>query len=64
VKDYHKKMEIVKIRANIMKDKETTMTRFLNGLNREITNVVKIQYYVELENMVHMSTKVERWLKR
>jgi hypothetical protein len=64
VKDYHKKMEIVKIRANIMKDKETTMTRFLNGLNREIANVVKIQYYVELENMVHMSTKVERWLKR
>ena len=47
-----------------MKDKETTMTRFLNGLNREIANVVKIQYYVELENMVHMSTKVERWLKR
>ena len=64
MKDYHKKMEIVKIRANIMKDKETTMTRFLNGLNREIANVVKIQYYVELENMVHMSTKVERWLKR
>jgi hypothetical protein len=64
VKDYHKKMEIVKIRANIMKDKETTMTRFLNGLNREIANVVKIQYYVELENMVHMATKVERWLKR
>ena len=51
MKDYHKKMEIVKIRANIMKDKETTMTRFLNGLNREIANVVKIQYYVELENM-------------
>jgi len=47
-----------------MKDKETTMTRFLNGLNREIANVVKIQYYVELENMVHMATKVERWLKR
>ena len=64
MKDYHKKMEIVKIRANIMKNKETTMTRFLNGLNREIANVVKIQYYVELENMVHMSTKVERWLKR
>jgi hypothetical protein len=56
--------EIVKIRANIMKDKETTMTRFLNGLNREITNVVEIQYYVELEDMVHMASKVERLLKR
>jgi hypothetical protein len=56
--------EIVKIRANIMKDKETTMTRFLNGLNREITNVVEIQYYVELEDMVHMASKVKRWLKR
>jgi hypothetical protein len=29
MEDYHKEIEIVMIRANIMKDKEVTMTRFL-----------------------------------
>lgn len=27
---------------------ESTMTRLLNGLNREIENIVKLQHYVEL----------------
>ena len=34
----------------------------LNGLNRDIANVVELQHYVELEDMVHMATKVERQL--
>jgi hypothetical protein len=29
VEDYHKGIEIVMIRVNIMKDKEVTMTKFL-----------------------------------
>jgi hypothetical protein len=37
---------------------------FLNGLNREIANVVELQHYVEVENMFHIVTKVERQLKR
>uniref|UniRef100_A0A2N9EMT7 Reverse transcriptase n=1 Tax=Fagus sylvatica TaxID=28930 RepID=A0A2N9EMT7_FAGSY len=41
-----------------------TMARFLNGLNRDIANVVELQHYVELEDMVHMAIKVERQLKR
>jgi hypothetical protein len=36
------------------------MARFLNGLNWDIANVVELQHYVELEDMVHMATKVER----
>jgi hypothetical protein len=36
----------------------------LNGLNRDITNVLELQHYVELEDMVHMAIKVERQLKR
>jgi hypothetical protein len=50
------------IRANVVKDREATLTRFLNGLNRDIANVVELQHYVELEDMVHMATKVERQL--
>ena len=62
--DYHKEMEIAMIRANVEDDREATMARFLNGLNRDITNVVELQHYVELEDMVHMTVKVERQLKR
>ena len=64
VDDYYKEMEIALIRANVGEDKEATMTRFLNGLNRDIANVVELQYYVVLEDMVHMAIKVERQLKR
>ena len=49
--------------ANVEEDREATMARFLNGL-RDIANVVELQNYVELEDMVHMAIKVERQLKR
>ena len=64
VDDYHKEMEVAMIWANMEEDREATMVRFLNGLNRDIANVVELQYYVELEDMVHMAVKVERQLKR
>ena len=46
------------IRANVNKDKEVTMSRFLNGLNRDITMVVELQSYVDLEELVHLAIKV------
>ena len=55
VDDYHKEMEIAMIRANLEEHREATMTRFLNGLNWDIANVVELQHYVELEDMVHMA---------
>ena len=64
MEDYHKEMEVAMIRANVEEDREATMARFLNGLNRNIANVVELQHYVELEDMVHMAMKVERQLKR
>ena len=63
VEDYHKEMEVAMIRANVQEDREATMARFLNGLNRDIANIVELQHYVELEDMVHMATNVERQLK-
>ena len=57
--DYHKEMEIAMIQANIEEDREANMVRFLNGLNRDIANVVELQHYVKLEDMVHMAIKVE-----
>jgi hypothetical protein len=60
VEDYHKKIEITMIIANIVKDKETTMTSFLNGLNKELENMVELQNNSKLEDMIHMATKIER----
>lgn len=52
------------IQKNMEKDKEAIMTRFLNGLNREITNIVKLHHYIELKDMVHMAMKVKCQLKK
>ena len=50
--------------VNVIEDREATITRFLNGLNRDIMNVVELQYYMELEDLIHMETKVKRQIKR
>ncbi|KAL4379037.1 hypothetical protein GQ457_02G026240 [Hibiscus cannabinus] len=57
VEDYFKEMEMAMMRANIEEDREATMARFLNGLNIEIANVVELQHYVELDEMVHVAIK-------
>ncbi|XP_052173798.1 uncharacterized protein LOC127789074 [Diospyros lotus] len=64
VEEYYKEIEVAMIRANVTEDREATMARFLNGLNREIANIVELQHYVELEDMLHVAIKVERQLKR
>jgi len=64
MEDHHKQMEIAIIRANVVEDGEVIMVRFLNELNRETANIVKLQQYVELEDMVHMGIKMEGQLKR
>lgn len=46
--------------SRILIEPKTTMTRFLSGLNREIANVVELQYYMELEDMV---MEIEKQLK-
>ena len=51
------------IRAKIDEDREQTMARFLNGLNKEITNVMDLHPYVELEYIYHMALKVEQQKK-
>ncbi|GKV49077.1 hypothetical protein SLEP1_g55848 [Rubroshorea leprosula] len=57
-------MEIAMVRANVEEDREATMARFLHGLTHDIANVVELQHYVELEDMVHMAMKIERQPKR
>jgi hypothetical protein len=42
-------MEMTMILANVVEDREATLARFLNGLNRDITNVDEQHHYMELE---------------
>ena len=55
VDDYYKEMEIAMIRANVEKNHEETMARFISGLKKEITDVVELQHYVEMEEFLHKS---------
>ena len=57
-------MEVAIIKANVEEGREATMTRFLNCLNQDIANIVELQHYVKLEDMMHMVMKVERQLKQ
>ena len=40
------------------------MARFLCGLNHEIANLVELQQYVELEEMLHVAITIENQFKR
>jgi hypothetical protein len=62
--EYYKEMEIAMIRADVEEDREATMAHFLNGLNQEIANVVELQHYVEIKEMVQKVVKIEQQLKR
>ena len=42
VDEYYMKMEMRMVWGNIIEDREVMMARFLNGLNREIANVVEL----------------------
>jgi len=64
VDEYHKEIEVALIRANINEEREATMARFLHGLNSDIGDVMELQNYVELKELVHQTIKVEQQLKR
>jgi hypothetical protein len=50
--------------ANVVEDIEAIIIRFLNGLNRKITNVAELQFYIKFKDMTNMDNKVDRELKR
>jgi hypothetical protein len=58
IDEYFKEMKITMIRVNVYEERKATMARFLNGLNNDIANVVELQHYLEMEDMVHMAIKV------
>lgn len=59
MEEYHKELEVVMIKANVIKDEEVTISRFLSGLNKD-SNMVELQPYMDLEDLVHLAIKVEK----
>jgi hypothetical protein len=53
-------MEVVMIKTNISADEKAIITRFLNGLNKDIANVMELQHYMEIQDMVHLIVKVTK----
>ena len=45
------------IRANIEETNKATMARFLNGLNRDIQDVVELQSYNNMDELIHRVVK-------
>ena len=45
-------MDMAMVQANCNENEEATMARFLNGLNREIIDVIELQQYVNLDKLV------------
>jgi hypothetical protein len=64
VEEYYKELEVVMIRANVIEDEEVTMSRFWNGLNKDIVNVLELQPYIDVKDLVHLAIKVEKQMKR
>jgi len=53
-------MEMALDGANIKEETKDTMSRFLNGLNPDIRDVVELQEYVELDDFLHKAVRVEQ----
>ena len=46
------------MRANIEEETEDTMARFMSGLNPNIIDVVELQEYVELDDLLHKAVRL------
>ncbi|XP_068497698.1 uncharacterized protein [Phaseolus vulgaris] len=57
-------MEVTMIRAGMNEENEAIMARFFNGLNYDIRDVVELQEYVDIEDLLHKANQVEQQLKR
>ena len=51
-------MKIVMMQANMIEEREATMASIFDGLNQKIANVIELQHYVELDDIVKKAVKV------
>ncbi|RDX60126.1 hypothetical protein CR513_61761, partial [Mucuna pruriens] len=61
VEDYYKEMKIAVTRANVKENHEVTMARLIGGLKKEIADVVELQHYMEIEDLLHKAIQRSNW---
>ena len=62
--DYFKKLDTLLIRVHMDESEEAKIARFVSGLRRDIQDVVELQEYSSLQNVVHLASKIENQLTR
>jgi hypothetical protein len=60
VNEYFQELEMCLLRTGITEDEESTMTRFLVGLNKPIADKVDMTNYTCLTELVHFAKRAER----
>ncbi|XP_031375718.1 uncharacterized protein LOC116190194, partial [Punica granatum] len=64
VEHYVMEFEMLSMRCEPSEPREQTIARFIGGLNKEIADVVELQPYVFLEDVITLASKVEKQRKR
>jgi hypothetical protein len=64
VDEYFKEMELLLVRTGIREDAESTMARFLSGLNEEISEFVEMFPYRSLQDLVDQAMCIERKIQQ
>jgi hypothetical protein len=64
VEEYVKEFELLLIQCELMEPQEQTIARFLGGLRKDIPNVVELQSYIFLAEVIKLPARVERQQKR
>ncbi|KAF8088611.1 hypothetical protein N665_0534s0001 [Sinapis alba] len=57
-------MEILMLKAAVDEDSEATMARFLAGLNRDVQDILELQEYVDIYELLHKAILIEKQMKR
>ena len=62
VDEYFQEMEMCLLRTGITEDEESTMARFLVGLNKPIADKVDMTNYNTMDELLHFAKRAERQL--
>ena len=62
--EYVKEFETLMVRCDIQESTFESIARFINGLKMDITNVVELQQYNSLEDVIKLASRVERQHRR
>ena len=64
VEEYVKEFETLMARCDIEESTFESIARFINGLKMDIANVVELQQYNSLEDVIKLASRVERQHRR